>query len=417
MMSPVPIPAAGGTPPRRRFRAPAAAASALAAAAAMLTGCGAPAPASAQSAGCAPAPSALAIVVAVHADAAPGIPAEAGCLVNAALEADAPISVVAEDGAPYAVLTRHAYGIVPGSDTHDGDLDKARTDLIRTVTTAAARTDGDNALAALALAGQLTARTDGATAGPAWSPAVVVVSPGLPDTGKLDLTVASMATAPAGEVADAVTAAKAVPALPGTRVLWAGLGQAAGAQQPLPAAQAGNYQAIWEAVLAKAGAAAQIIPGPVSGAGTPNSAGHAIRPVPPIAQAPVDLPRAGGTAVYPNTSALGFRPDSTDLRDPAAAATAAAALAAWLTADPHRTLTVTGTTADTGTPQAQHDLALARAQAIAALITARGPDPARITTAGAGHDFPGYTPDHSPDGTLDPARAEANRTVRITLTP
>ncbi|WP_052207646.1 OmpA family protein [Sinomonas humi] len=395
--------------PGRPRRLRAAAALAIALAGAVLTGCSAPAPAPAgQAQDCTPAPDSLAIVVAVHADAAPGIPAEAGCLIEAALEHNAPISIVAEDGAPYSVQTRRTYGITPGSDTYDLDMDNARAALIKAVSTAAARTDGDDTLAALNLAAQLTAG--------AKNPAIIVDSPGLPDTTPLDLTDPALAAAAPADVTATLAAHHYIPAMTGTRILWAGLGAAAGKQAPLPAPQAANYRAIWESILAKAGATAQIVPGSASGTTAPNADGHTVHPVPPI-QTHIDFPADGGTAVYPDTSPLGFQPGTTDLRDPAGAQSTAAALAAWLAADPHRTLQITGTTADDGSTQYQHDLAQQRAQAIAALIAGHGIDPARITATGAGHDFPGYTPDHNPDGTLDPAKAATNRTVRITLNP
>jgi outer membrane protein OmpA-like peptidoglycan-associated protein len=396
------------TPRTRRRPLRTAAALTAAAAALALTAC-TPAPGPDRAAEDCITPDALGIIVAVHANATPGIPTEAGCLIGKALDNRAPISIVAEDGKPYPAQAKHTYNVTPGSDTYAGDLKTAKAALIKTVSATAARTDGDDTLAALNLAANL--------ANGAKNPALIIISPGLPDTGDVAMTVESMRTAtPAAVVAEAQKRGS-IPALPGVQILWIGNGTAAGTQQPLHPSQARNYQAIWEALLTKAGARTTFINGPASGTGTPNNNGHTIHPVTPDTKGPIDIPDTGTTIPYPNTSALGFHPNSTTLRDPAAAATELTPVIAWLKANPHRTTLITGTTTSAGTHDSLRELSEARAQAVKDLLAAAGIDPQRIRIEGKGKDFEGFIEDQNPDGSLDEAKGELNRKVILALTP
>lgn len=356
-------------------------------------------------------PDAMVLVVAVHANATPGIPTEAACLLGKALDSRAPISIVAEDGRPYQVMARHIYDVTPGSDTYDGDLNKARASLISTVASSVAKTDGDNTLAALNLAGQLAAG--------ASHPAIVVISPGLSDIAPLDFTVPSLASVDPKKVTEKLTVIQAIPALKGTELLWIGNGQAAGTQEPLAPAQAKNYQGIWASILVASGSHVTFLPGPASGSNKANSGGHTIRPVPATPQIALSFPttQARTTQVFPNTSALGFAPDAAIFRDPVGAGSTASNLAAWLANNTHHTLTIAGTTASAGTPKYQLALSLARAQAVKDLIVASGASTEQIVVAGLGSHAPGRAKDILPNGSLDPIAAETNRTVRITFTP
>lgn len=377
-----------------------------AAAAAALTGCSTPAAAGTGGGSDCKTPTALVIITAVQENSNPGLPAEAGCAIDKALDAHAPISIIAEDGAPYTVQSRTVYDVTPGSATHDQDQNKARTAIITAISTAPAKTNGTNPLAAFAHASDLIGDTTGAL--------IITTSPGLSDTSPLDLTDPSLAAADPKEVLAHLNASKSIPHL-NADILWAGLGNNAGTQAPLPPAQKENYKNIWNTILTTAGAKTTYVP-PASTLPAKNTNGHTVRPVPPTTATPIHIAPAGGTTDFPNTSPLGFKPDSTELRDPAAAATLAKDIATWLNADPHRTATITGTTASAGTEEGRRELSKNRADAIAALIGAAGVDRARITTNGAGNAFPGFEPDMA-DGTLDPVKAEHNRSVQITLTP
>ncbi|MGX5717978.1 OmpA family protein [Arthrobacter sp. MAHUQ-56] len=352
-------------------------------------------------------PAALSIVVAAHANAAPGLPAEVACMVRKTIEAGKPISIIREDGSPSVIQAPRVYTI--GAASKDNDINNAKITVSRTISGIEAAADGDNTLAALELAGRLTTDTPDAT--------IALIGPGLSDQAPLDLTVPSLASADPKEVTAQLKNLKALPALTGRTVHWYGLGDHHGAQPALTGSQRQNYQDIYTSALTEAGATAVFHPGPASAVTKTRAAGsHTVRPVPAAEQGVVDPKAAGGTRVYSNASSLGFTPDSTTFRNPAAAATTGKELAAWLTENPGGRITVTGTTASAGTPETRATLSTARAQAVCDQAITAGADPSRCTATGAGNTFPGFVPDVLPDGNLDPAAAETNRTVIITLT-
>ncbi|WP_142060006.1 OmpA family protein [Pseudarthrobacter sp. B4EP4b] len=352
-------------------------------------------------------PAALSIIVAAHANAAPALPAEVACMVRKTIEAGKPISIIREDGSPSVIQAPHVSMI--GAASKDNDINNAKITLSRTISGIEAKADGDNPLAALELAGRLTTDTPDAT--------IVLIGPGLSDHAPLDLTVPSLASADPTEVTAQLKNLKALPALTGRTIHWYGLGDHHGSQPALTSPQRQNYQDIYTSVLTEAGATAVFHAGPASAGSTSRPVGnHTIRPVPAAEQEAIDFPKTtGGTRVYSNASSLGFAPNSTDFRDPAAAAQTGKELTAWLAENPAGRITITGTTATAGTPETRATLSTARAQAVCDQAIAAGADPARLTATGAGNTFPGFIPDILPDGTLNPAAAETNRTVIITF--
>ena len=377
-----------------------------------LTGCDGPAIGA--QAECAQ-PTALSIVIGAHSNAAPALPAEVACMVRKTIEAGKPVSIIREDGAPSVIQAPRIYPI--GEASKDNDINNAKITVNRTVSGIEANADGDNPLAALELAGRLTADTPEAT--------IAVLTPGLSDQAPLDLTVPSLASADPKEVTTKLKTLKALPSLAGRTVHWYGLGDHHGTQPALTGPQRKNYQDIYTSILTTAGATITFHPGPASAGATPRPAGpHTIRPVPAAEQPTLDFPKAEdtqkaeGTRTFDNASSLGFHPDSTTFRDPGAAAATGAALAQWLSENPGSSITVTGTTASAGTAEARGALALARARAVCGQAVAAGADPARMVPAGeSGNGFSGYVPDTLPDGTLDPVAAERNRTVVISFGP
>ncbi|WP_461186828.1 OmpA family protein [Arthrobacter sp. Z4-13] len=352
-------------------------------------------------------PAALSIIVAAHTNAAPALPAEVACMVRKTLEAGKPISIIREDGSPSVIQAPHVSMI--GAASKDNDINNAKITVSRIISGIEAKADGDNPLAALELAGRLTTDTPDAT--------IALIGPGLSDQAPLDLTVPSLASADPKEVKAKLKALKVVPALTGRTIHWYGLGDHHGSQPALTGPQRQNYQDIYTSALTEAGATAVFHPG-AANAGTKDrpTGKYSIRPVPTAEQEAIDFSKtAGGTLVFSNASSLGFAPNSTTFRDPAAAAATGKELAAWLTDNPGGRITVTGTTATAGTPETRATLSTARAQAVCDQAIAAGADPARLTATGAGINFPGFIPDILSDGTLDPAAAETNRTVMITF--
>jgi outer membrane protein OmpA-like peptidoglycan-associated protein len=369
-----------------------------------LTACQSRAAGTAQETDC-PIPPAVVIDVSAHPNSEPGIPVEGMCIVNKALENGKPISIIREDGQPSIVQGRRIYDVkTAGSAISQEKLKKARNSIITTVAGIEAAADGDNTLAALSIAGDLTADTPDAV--------VIVLSPGLSDQPPLDLTIPGLATASPAEVAAQVKKNKYTPHLEGRVVLWFGLGQASGSQQQLPQPQRENYQNIYAAILSEAGAKTTFHPFGASGNPAANSAGHTIRPVEPLNTTIVNPPAANKTQTFNNASAFGFLPDSTTFRAPAAAAAAAAQIAAGLKNESSLRVTVTGTTASAGTEDSRGKLSFERARAVIAAIGAAGVDTSRLDPVGAGNVFPGFEQDMV-DGVLDPVKGDANRSVRL----
>jgi outer membrane protein OmpA-like peptidoglycan-associated protein len=349
-------------------------------------------------------PTALSIIVAAHSNAAPALPAEVACMVRKSIEAGKPISIIREDGEPSVIQAPRVYPV--GAASKDNDINNAKITVSRTISEIKANANGDNPIAALEEAARQTAGTPTAT--------IAVISPGLSDQAPLDLTDASLATAVPAEVTAKLKAFKSIPALAGRTVHWYGLGEQHGTQPALTGPQRQNYQDIYANILTTAGAKAAFHPGPASAATATRAAGgRSIRPVPRADQPTVHFPKAEGTKTFTNASALGFLPDSTRFRDPGAAVATGEQLKKWLDENPGATVTVTGTTASAGTKGSRDKLSLARAQAVCALAVAAGADPARLKPIGAGNVFPGFREDILPNGALDPAVAEGNRTIKL----
>jgi outer membrane protein OmpA-like peptidoglycan-associated protein len=353
-------------------------------------------------------PTALSIIVAAHTNASPAMPPEVACMVRKSIEGGKPISIIREDGAPAVLQTPRVYPV--GAASQENDVNNAKITVSRTISSMEANADGDNPIAALDLAGRLTVDTPDAT--------IAVISPAMSDQAPLDLTVPSLATADPAEVTTKLKALKALPVLAGRTVHWYGLGEQHGTQPALTSPQRQNYQDIYASILTAAGATASFHPGPASAGTKERPAGaHTLRPVPAAEQTAVDFPKTAGTVTFNNASSLGFLPDGTSFRDPAAAAATGAQLAQWLSKNPDGFITVTGTTASAGTKESRDALSLDRARAVCALAVEAGADPARLTCVGAGNNFPGFSPDLLPGGTLDPVAADHNRSVIISFGP
>ena len=139
-----------------------------------------------------------------------------------------------------------------GAASQENDVNNAKLTVSRTIASMEANADGDNPIAALDLAGRLTADTPDAT--------IAIISPAMSDQAPLDLTIPSLATADPAEVTTKLKALKAVPSLTGRTVHWYGLGEHHGTQPALTGPQRQNYQDIYASILTAAGATAPSTP-------------------------------------------------------------------------------------------------------------------------------------------------------------
>lgn len=350
-----------------------------------------------------PASPQLVIVVGVHQNApAPQVHEVLKCDIRSTLNAGNTVAVVALDGdpAPFATIA------VPqgaGNDLALRDaVTRAEGQVVAAVSGGAATSDGSDLIAALGVAAD-QAKSSGASGAQ-----IAVLDSGLPDRGALDMTQPGMLGADATEVAQFMAAQGSLPDLTGLSVKLIGIGYTTAPQQPLSPGQRAAVTAILAHVLQQAGAAVSAVPAPRSGDGPATS--FATRPVPvPAPEPPAFAPQ---TVVYDDTSALGFLPDSTQLREPEAAGQALGGLAAWLREDPQRSASIIGTCASAGTEEGRARLSQQRAETIRGKLIELGVDPGRLTAEGRG--YTATPPDRLPDGTLDPAKAAQNRAVRIT---
>lgn len=347
---------------------------------------------------------ALVLLVGVHANApAADVPAMLACDIRDTLRAGSPVAVVGLDGDPAVEDTIRFDSTAQNDAARSDDLTAAEKQVLSTVRGARASSDGSDLVAGMNVAADVAASLGSLDA------LIVVIDSGLPDRGALNMTTPGMLAARPAEVAGFLADQHALRKLDGMRVDLVGIGYTSSPQEPLTPSMTDNLTAILRTSLDKAGATVRVRPAPRTG----NAPDTTFTTTPaPLPSTPTFTPAS--TTVYDDTTALGFLPDTTTLRDPPAASQAVASLAAWLTADPQRRATITGTCASDGTPAGRARLSRARADAIKALLTDLGVDPAQIATSGAG--YIADPPDRRPDGTFDPAKAAKNRSVRITTT-
>ena len=241
---------------------------------------------------------------------------------------------------------------------------------------------------------------------------------GLQETGLVNFRQVGMLGAVPADVVSFLAHQHDLPYLTGITVVLTGVGDTAPPQLPLSISQQNNVVAIWSAI-AKAGGATsvQVDPAPLSGPAPAHVPPVLLVPVP--AQPTVTLPpssRPGNPKfVFPDSGPVGFDPNTTVFRQPAAARTALRPLAHYLANNPSTRIELTGTTAHWGSSLAGCiALGRQRASRVKAVLVQMGAPPSQIITRGLGWRFPGYINDQGPDGSLLPGPAEHNRSVIVT---
>lgn len=376
-----------------------------------LTGCGTAGTggaAAAQPAAHEAPPDSLELVVRAHANAAaPDLPMSLQPLVTEAVEAERPITLIRLDGSP-AITWRsgHDQLSTDSDQAHEDDVNRELQAVLDAVHELRPTADGAD------LAGAISMARDDATASGVRRPTIVVVDSGLSDGGMPSLTNPGVLDLQPAELAGIVAEKHGITDLAHARLVLCGFGYTTAPQHPLTPAMRTTVTSIWTAVLRRAGADdVTVLPEPPSGPGPRTS--FTVRTVP----VERDTVPTTGTSVWRSQGPIGFRPGTTELRDPAAAARALAALAAWLRADPHHSARIEGTTAGGGSEAANRALGRGRADRVLAVLEGAGVAGAQLQAEGVGSHFPGYVPDVLPDGSLDPELAALNRTVRIAPVP
>jgi outer membrane protein OmpA-like peptidoglycan-associated protein len=234
---------------------------------------------------------------------------------------------------------------------------------------------------------------------------ILVVSDGLSNSGEFDLNQTGFDAAPA-ELAGALrTAGSIAPELAGRKILWAGLGESA---PPLRQTLRTSLQGMWTAVLGTAGATV----------GFDAATGNAATARKNLPADDVKLPDVKQVSVGCGTewtvpASLLFGPDSAQLQP--GADEPLRAVAATIAGDQQLVATVSGHSANYGSPGEQVALSKERAEAVATALVGLGIGAARITTNGYGAARPAVAEFRG--GVHDAAAAAQNRRVVISVGP
>ncbi len=302
----------------------------------------------------------LALVLPVHQNAqAPGIPSEWDCALGAALRAGAPIGVVTAEGHPQVILEGYVASLTAANPHALNDqVAAAKNAIIAAASRAGATSDGNDLLAALALAADLVPGAQ-----------VLSLDNGATDTGVLRTADEGMTTLVAAEdVAQFVVDAGACPAVEGARVELYGLGYQVAPAEPISQRQRDLLAATWVAVLTECGADAAAIPLPRTGTGPEHT--YTARAIQPEAEPHFTVVAQGARdeceAVLPD-SVIGFVADEARFLDPGTAHEVVAEAARHLS-DCVGTVEVIGTTSSAGTAAGREALSARRAEAVRALL-------------------------------------------------
>lgn len=240
---------------------------------------------------------------------------------------------------------------------------------------------------------------------------VLVVGSGLQTTDPLDFAGSGLLTADPAQVVADLTGRGLLPTdLKGVTVYWAGMGDVAGAQQPLTIPARSNLEAIWTAVVQAAGGTLSLLPEPASGAATAG-----LPEVTPVAVEAVATKTDWTHPVVIRDSELRFTKDTATFADPAAAQQVLASLVPAL--QQHgQVVTITGTASKDQATSNTADLALSqrRAEAVKTALVGLGVPAADLQTAGVGHDWCGWRAETDAAGAYSDALAAQNRTVVLT---
>ncbi|MEN0085173.1 MAG: OmpA family protein [Leifsonia sp.] len=240
---------------------------------------------------------------------------------------------------------------------------------------------------------------------------VVVVGSGLQTTDPLNFAGTGLLYADPAQVVSDLSSRNLLPKdLKGVTVYWSGMGDTAGAQQPLTVPARSNLEAIWSAVVTAAGGTLSLLPEPASG-----SAPSGLPAVTPVAVEAVATKTDWSRPVVIRNSELLFTKDTADFADPAAAQKVLAQLVPTIEQN-GKVVTVTGTASkDQATDNtADTALSLRRADAVKAALVSLGVPSALLQTAGVGFEWCGFRPETDASGRYSDALAEQNRSVILT---
>lgn len=196
---------------------------------------------------------------------------------------------------------------------------------------------------------------------------------------------------------------KELPGLDGVDVLWIGLGDTAGQQEACPAAVRDTLKKVWETVLtgAKSVTFSSAVPG-----------NEPERDLPSVSVVEYPEDKVFEPVVFDNKTLM-FQADSTELADISAAKAVLLPMVNELK-DNRIQIAIFGTTASVGSNTSCIAFSEARAQTAKDILVEMGlPEEQIAYVKGLGYNNIFHTDDRLPNGTLDPLKAERNRSVIV----
>lgn len=240
---------------------------------------------------------------------------------------------------------------------------------------------------------------------------VLVIGNGLQTVDPLNFAVKGLLSAdPAAVAADLKAKGELPKHLDGVTVYWSGLGDVAGAQQPLTITARSNLEAIWSAIIKAAGGTLAVLPEPASG--------EAVAGLPAVTAVPVPASATKTDWTKPivvRDSDLLFVKNTATFSDQAAAQKVLAGLVPSIEQN-GQIVTITGTASRDQATSNASDLTLSkqRADAVKQALIELGVPASLLATAGVGHSWCGFKPETDATGSYSDAVAEQNRTVILT---
>ncbi|QNE34901.1 OmpA family protein [Leifsonia shinshuensis] len=240
---------------------------------------------------------------------------------------------------------------------------------------------------------------------------VLVIGNGLQTADPLNFAGSGLLYADPAQVVSDLRSRNLLPTdLTGVTVYWSGMGDTAGAQQPLTVPARSNLSAIWSAVITAAGGTLSLLPEPASGA--------AATGLPAVTPVPVEAVATKTDWSHPvviRNSDLHFVKDTATFSDPAAAQQLLSTIAPSIEQS-GSVITITGTASkDQATNNtADTALSLRRANAVKAALVSLGVPEAELATAGVGFQWCGWRSETDTSGSYSDALAEQNRSVILT---
>ncbi len=354
----------------------------------------------------------LAVIIGAHANAPR---ANTSVMYDEVLEActqsGSTISIIVNDGAPYASVVTVPETKSGLSDEKYQAIAKERTEQILELADGMlAKTAETDLLSAVSLAGRQLEAEDGGRK------ELIIIDSGLTTTPPLDFSESLLEGIAAENVAELLDGQRALPDLQGIdSVRFFNIGDVASPQSRLTEANRKMLMEVWDKILTRAGAkeikfqtdlplSTSYGEGQVPGVSTVAVMERASA----LALEEVDLKEVDALSFDEET--IAFCPDTDEFVDREAAKAALEGAAAYMEQHPAFYAALVGTTAKAGDLESCIGLSEKRAEAVKRLLTEMGVDAARLKAVGTGYDNPFYKEDWK-DGKLDETAAAQNRAV------